>query len=448
MKTWTLFTALSLLSLAPVGAAEIGYLVKVDGSKVFLDYGADSGVRVGQGFVIFEEGDELIHPITGKSLGHIQKKLAAGTIDEVLEVYSIGRLHKSGKGLTPGSRVRLVRPTSAPATAVSAREQAPRSSSGEIRPRWTSPSFDFKIVGAAYADFDGDGALETVLADEKRVYLYPYPPTSSKALAEYKNPAIMAKVISLEAGDLNGNGKAELFVSIINDSGPRAETLILELGADGNWAKVAIVPWLVRAHQDGKGRQVLATQQLSDDKTFPFSTIYPLIYADGEHKRGKGAIRQKRIDWIYDFTTVDLGDDKPALVYHTKSDRLRVQFKKGYWKSSEVYGRTPVRLRWAGRLLQARPSPQVVYGSKGFDSLYIINNNARLGGWAKSFGLFKNGELHRKKWDGVGLVTAWKAKLTGYSTALSLVRNSRGVRELAVAVVGTTGKSAVWIYDL
>ena len=45
MKWITLLTAISLLNFAPLHAAEMGYLVKVEGTRVFLDYGAGSGVR-------------------------------------------------------------------------------------------------------------------------------------------------------------------------------------------------------------------------------------------------------------------------------------------------------------------------------------------------------------------------------------------------------------------
>ncbi len=448
MKRSTLIAAFCLLGAAALMAAEQGYLVRVDGSKVYLDYGAQSGVMPGQNFVIFQEGEELIHPITKKSLGRIEKKLTGGTIEEVFPSYSIGRLPKPAKGLKPGARVRLGAVVGVAAAAAPVAQAAPADKDGKRKPRWTSPSFNYKVTGAAFADFDGDGALETALSGGKEVRLYAYPPDSNKPRAKFKHSAVAGHILSLEAADINGNGRAELFVSFFNGSGPRVETVVLELGTNGQWAQVSVEPWVVRGYQDAGGRRVLGTQQLLDDQTFPFSTIYPLVYKAGEYGRGKKAVRPKRVDWIYDFTMVDLGDDKPAVLYHTKTDRIRLQFKKGYWKSQESYNTTPVRLRWKGRILQARPLPQIVYGTKGFQSLYLIHNKARLGGWAKSFGLYRSGELHCKRWDGIGLETRWKSELVGYSTALSLVKNSRGTQELAVVVVGTSQKSAVWIYDL
>jgi hypothetical protein len=87
------------------------------------------------------------------------------------------------------------------------------------------------------------------------------------------------------------------------------------------------------------------------------------------------------------------------------------------------------------------------YGAKGFDKLYIVRNLAMLGGLANPFGLFNGGEIHAKSWTGVAFETAWKAELGGSSPGFELVEAEAGRKELAVAVTGTTGKSAVWTFD-
>ncbi|MEK7727782.1 MAG: hypothetical protein AAB354_05170, partial [candidate division KSB1 bacterium] len=100
------------------------------------------------------------------------------------------------------------------------------------------------------------------------------------------------------------------------------------------------------------------------------------------------------------------------------------------------------------RILECHPRLPALYSEKGFDALYLIKNIAGIGGLAARFGRFNSAEIYRKDWNGIGLQTAWKSALSGYATELALVRSPSTSRpELAVAVVGTQGKSAVWVFD-
>lgn len=313
------------------------------------------------------------------------------------------------------------------------------------QPRWQSPAFDYKINAMAVADFSGNGSLQTALADARTLRFYAYPPAAAP-WGEHRLPGTAPQVISLEASDLNGNGKAELFVSLYNGSFKRAETVVLELDASGAWTKVAELAWIVRSHQDAQGRQVLAVQQLEDDRTHPYSGIFLLRYKDGRYGPGDSAIRHKRVDWIYGFSILGFPGSE-GVVTMSSTDRMRIDFKKGHWRTEEAYGQTPVRITWADRILECHPRLPARYTEKGFDSLYLIRNIASLGGLAGAFGRFNSAEIYRKDWNGIGLQTAWKSPLSGYATELALVSPRSAPQEIAVAVVGTQGKSAVWVYD-
>lgn len=313
------------------------------------------------------------------------------------------------------------------------------------QPRWQSPALNYKINGMAVADFSGKGTLQTALADARTVRFYAYPPAAAP-WSEHKLLGTTPQILSLEAADLNGNGKAELFVSLYNGSFKRAETLVLELDAQGHWTKIAELAWLVRSHQDASGRQVLAVQQLSDDRTHPFSGIFRLAFKDGRYGPGESAVRHKRVEWIYGFSTLGLPGTE-GIVTITSTDRMRIDFKKGHWRTEEAYGQTPVRFTWTDQILECHPRLPARYTEKGFDSLYLIRNIAAFGGLASSFGRFNSAEIYRKDWNGIGLQTAWKSPLSGYATELALVSPPSAPQEIAVAVVGTQGQSAVWVYD-
>ena len=220
------FLACAPLSWAepPVTASEtVGYVVRVDSRGVFLDLGEGSGASIGQIFEIYTEGEELTHPVTGKSLGRIKIAVTKGTIREIAPLYSIGnfRAGRSAPACAPAwSRTRY---DSSPPASPSASPHTGRT------PRWKSPPFDFEIADFAVADFDGTGGLKVAVASSRSIFLFPYPPVNAKPIAQVDIPGIAPKILSIEAEDLNADGRAELFVSFYSATLGRVETLVFEL---------------------------------------------------------------------------------------------------------------------------------------------------------------------------------------------------------------------------
>ncbi len=447
MRLSTALLAVALLA-GTVRAATSGYVVKVESGSVYLDFTEKTGAAAGQSFSVYMEGEELKHPVTGQSLGRIENRVAQGEITQVLAMYSVGALAPGAGDVKPGMKARLgaIPPAPPPVAVPASPAAAAPAAEGTRAPRWKSPMFNYQIAGMAVAEFE-QGKLGTALSDGKKIYLYDYPPTDNKPKAEYELPGSAIRVLSLDAGDLNGNGRAELFVVLFNQTFNRVETTVLELDG-GKWKEIAQTPWIVRAIQDPAGNQILAAQQLVEDNTFPFSSIYPLVFQDGKYGPGKKSIKPKRVDWIYDFTNATL-DSAPATLYLTSLEHVRVQFDKGSWKTTEAYCQTPTRLRWPdrdGRLLDFHPAIRAAYDAAGKAALYVPRNLSMLGSLSEPFGLFNSGELLRKSWDGVSLVTDWKAELGGYSPSIAVVGPPER-RDVAVAVVGTSGRSTIWVYD-
>ncbi|MDD5630311.1 MAG: hypothetical protein PHU21_14700, partial [Elusimicrobia bacterium] len=270
--------------------AKLGYVVRVDASSIVLDFTEKSGAVVGQPFTVFKEGEELKHPVTGASLGRMETKVAEGTIKEIYPMYSVGTFSildaKPGTisvtdasvPIAPGMRARLKSAAAPPAPAPSA-PAAPVIQISKVaealgltakrEPRWRGTAFDFQATALAVADCAGDGKLQAAVSDGRKVYLYPYPPVDAKPLAEFSAAGTAPRIYSLEAVDLNGNGRAEVFVSYFNDTFNRFETKVLELDQKGVLVQVAELPYLVRGYQDYKGARRLATQQVTEDASFP-----------------------------------------------------------------------------------------------------------------------------------------------------------------------------------
>jgi curli biogenesis system outer membrane secretion channel CsgG len=84
----------------------VGRVVKADSEdKVYLNAGADAGVTPGMTFTIYRQGEELIDPATGLSLGAEEEMIATLEVVSVKEKYSIART-VSGSGATAGDVVR------------------------------------------------------------------------------------------------------------------------------------------------------------------------------------------------------------------------------------------------------------------------------------------------------------------------------------------------------
>ena len=73
----SVLTSLFLVVNAAAAPAPKGYVVKVSGAQVWLDYGTADGAAPGRGFQVYSEGESIKHPITGEELGKAESVLAA-----------------------------------------------------------------------------------------------------------------------------------------------------------------------------------------------------------------------------------------------------------------------------------------------------------------------------------------------------------------------------------
>ncbi len=88
-----------------------GYVVRVKGKQVYTDLAEESGVAVGNTVIIFREGEELIHPQTGASLGKADEEVGRARIVEVTEKTSLAEVTtlKEGEQVRPTDKVKLLR---------------------------------------------------------------------------------------------------------------------------------------------------------------------------------------------------------------------------------------------------------------------------------------------------------------------------------------------------
>ncbi len=82
-----------------------GKIIKVSGSKVFINLGSRNGVNAGDSYTVYRKGEALIDPDTGEELGASETKLGTVKVVSVQEKYSICSI-VSGSGLKTGDIVK------------------------------------------------------------------------------------------------------------------------------------------------------------------------------------------------------------------------------------------------------------------------------------------------------------------------------------------------------
>lgn len=82
-----------------------GKISKISGDVVYLNIGANKGVKVGDTFTVYALGEEIVDPDTGESLGAEETEVGKVEVIEVKAKYAKARV-TSGSGMTAGSAVR------------------------------------------------------------------------------------------------------------------------------------------------------------------------------------------------------------------------------------------------------------------------------------------------------------------------------------------------------
>lgn len=436
-----LLPALGILPYTQAHAETLGYVVKVDSDSVYFDLGESSGVKAGQGFSIFEPGEELIHPVTGKSLGSTEKEAARGTVSEVHPEYSTGKLTSVSLPVKPSQRVRLkeAAPPSTPAPAApgSPESKAPSAKLGPL---------DFAAVDVNASDLDGEGADEILLADSHRLYLYRSESSGLKPMASLELSPV-EQILSVETGDLDGNGRAEIYLTLYNPLFKSAKTLIKEWDKDSSSLKsLQELPWMVRSVTASSGKKTLLGQKLEDNLSRPLSKIYPIEWDGKSFAVSKKSLKVKRLKWLYGFALRDLdGDGAEDLLYITPNDALRVQFKKGYWQSEEDFGKTPNRILHQEQILKFIPRMAFLNKADGKARLFVSRNIPSFGLIADKAGRYGDSELLALDWDGGAFKTAWRMALDGYTANIAEGDlDGDGVPEIITAFIGSDGKTHLW----
>jgi len=69
-----------------------GMVVKVSGRDIYADFGTAQKIKKDMKFIVFREGEKIVHPVTGKVLGSQTEELGVATVVNVMDDMSVGKL--------------------------------------------------------------------------------------------------------------------------------------------------------------------------------------------------------------------------------------------------------------------------------------------------------------------------------------------------------------------
>jgi tetratricopeptide (TPR) repeat protein/TolB-like protein len=69
-----------------------GLVIKTKGKDIYADFGSFKRIKKEMKFIVFRQGESIVHPVTGKVLGSDTEELGVATVVTVFEDMSIGKL--------------------------------------------------------------------------------------------------------------------------------------------------------------------------------------------------------------------------------------------------------------------------------------------------------------------------------------------------------------------
>jgi hypothetical protein len=192
--------------------------------------------------------------------------------------------------------------------------------------------FDARLFVAA--DLEGNGVLQYVVSDDVKLHIFK--PGSSGWREAWVETAKYASEemqhFNLDAADINGNGRPEIFVTAMLNG--KVVSYVLEF-QEGVYKRIADVPGFLRVVSTRAGVSLIG--QAYDPVSFFAGQPKQYVWSDGSYVPGAEFPLPRGVG-LYGFAFADFGEAKPFLLAFDDQEQLRV-FSGGalIWKSEDAY---------------------------------------------------------------------------------------------------------------
>ncbi|CCQ89227.1 exported hypothetical protein [Nitrospina gracilis 3/211] len=334
--------------------------------------------------------------------------------------------------------------------------------------------FDFVLADMDVGDLDGDGEPEFVFIDRNRVMIYRFVKGQYEKIGTIRVSAEFNRFLTVDVADINGNGRAEIFVT--NQVGQQLESFILEqVPGQTRFEKIATgLNRYFRVIRSYKGVPRLLTQRPGVEEPFG-SEVHTMVYRNNTYKEGAKLGFERFLNQqttLYGVTLEDTNFDKSIeIIVLDNNYNLRVYSTDGKLlvKSEDYYGHDPRQIevglkdqpyvdftdpyvprpvRYKGRLVPVQKRNQ---------RFLLVPKNHRFGGnWLSELVVINSSSLAFIAVNKEGLETVFETnKQKGYLAAFQVVGTKDSRRQqVHVATVADKGglfrdekMTTLFVYD-
>jgi hypothetical protein len=324
--------------------------------------------------------------------------------------------------------------------------------------------FQVEIVGIETGDVDGDGKNELVFIDKDTVYVYKW---KNRSFSQFK--VIKGKwspnYIYVSVADLDGNGRAEIYVS--NLSAATVSSLVLEWQGSQFKTVAKGQSWLFRVIDiPVRGKALIGQKRVVDGG---YMGEVHFLKREGNRFTPVDTLKLPQFGNVFNFALAPFSHpQKPHTVMLNPYERLQVYDPQGeeVWRSNEFFGGSLAFIEDMGEkgtmadvgTLLYIPSPIFLadVDEDGRQEVVVCQNKSRTGRITEHLRSFSGGMVHFMTWDEVELSTQWTSqKLGGAVVGYRLDDvDYDGQPELVVAAVTRVGfvlgrpRSQIVVYDM
>jgi hypothetical protein len=325
------------------------------------------------------------------------------------------------------------------------------------------PEFETQMVGMAVADFLGTGGKQAAVASGQKIWLYAIEGKNFRKLWESaEEPGF--NILALDAADLNGNGRAELFVTNYSVE-RRIPSFVLEW--EGNEFKQVWKAYdqFFRAVQVKPSGEVELYGQGAGSTSLFYGPVRRYRW-DGKNYVPTGSpLDLPSKASLYGFLLADVdGDGSREYVILDQNDYLRVYDLQGRqkYRANDRFGGSEVVMAFqlpnaSGKNVEPEPIPFqgrlfVQDVGDGRRELVVYGSVPTTGYLMPRSRYYDRGKIYGLRWNGLSLQQAWETtEFPGHIADYALVDlDGSGARDLVVLVSSTgllnRGKGTLFAY--
>lgn len=312
---------------------------------------------------------------------------------------------------------------------------------------WKSPSLKAEVRGIAVVDVDGDGKNEIVMMTQKDILIYRY---TNGTFVKIKEISGGDTLLGVDAADINGNGKAEIFVTNLIKNNEILSSYVLEWNGTKFDKITDKQRWYYRLIDVPNKGKVLMGQKRGVKDIF-MGGIVELRWDGREYAPSKEQGLPPNVS-VFGFAYGDvLNTGREMTMIFAENERLRLLDKEGKeeWRSNDAYGGTSLYMEKpedvSGRVGAKEGEhyylPQRIWirdiDKDGKTEVIVAKNTDATGRYFTRFRLFKSGYIACLAYDNMGMYEKWKTReISGHISDYVLADiDNDGKDELIFSVV-------------